>query len=68
MDDADAVFKRALAAGGTEIEPVKDQFFGDRSGTLSDPFEHKWHILIHIEDVSFADLQKRSDAMFAAQK
>jgi PhnB protein len=68
VNDADAVFARALTAGATVIEPMKDQFYGDRSGTLSDPFGHKWHILTHIEDVSFAEMQKRSDAMFASHK
>ncbi len=67
VDDADAVFKRALAAGATVIEPMKDQFYGDRSGTLNDPYGHKWHILTHIEDVSFSEMQKRTDAMFAAK-
>ena len=64
--DVDAVFQRALDAGSTVIEPVKDQLWGDRSGTLHDPFGHKWHILTHIEKVSFAEMQKRFDAMFAA--
>jgi PhnB protein len=68
VDEADTVFNRALAAGATVIEPMKDQFYGDRSGSLSDPFGHKWHILTHIEDVSFAEMQKRCDAMFAAQQ
>lgn len=68
VDDADAVFARALAAGATVIEPMKDQFYGDRSGSLSDPFGHKWHVLTHIEDVSFEEMQKRFDAMIAAQK
>jgi PhnB protein len=68
VDDADAVFACAVSAGATVIEPMKDQFYGDRSGTLSDPFGHKWHVLTHIEDVSFAEMQKRSDAMFAAHK
>ncbi|MDD5036770.1 MAG: VOC family protein [Methylococcaceae bacterium] len=65
--DVDAVFQRALDAGATMIEPVKDQFYGDRSGTLSDPFGHKWHILTHIEDVTFDIMQQRCDAMFADQ-
>jgi PhnB protein len=68
VNDVDAVFRRALDAGATEIESVKDQFYGDRSGTLTDPFGHKWHILTHIEDVTFPEMQKRCDAMFAAQK
>ncbi len=66
--DVDATFERVLAAGATVIEPVKDQFYGDRSGTLLDPFGHKWHILTHIEDVSFDEMQRRCDAMFSAQQ
>jgi len=57
-----------FSAGSVVVEQVKDQFYGDRSGTLTDPFGHKWHILTHIEDVSFPEMQKRCDAMFAAQK
>lgn len=67
VNDVDAVFQKALDAGAAVIEPVKDQFYGDRSGTLTDPYGHKWHILTHIEDVSFAEMQKRSDALFAAK-
>jgi PhnB protein len=64
VDDVDAVFRRALDAGAKEVEAVKDQFYGDRSGTLTDPFGHKWHILTHFEDVGFSEMQKRTDAMF----
>lgn len=63
--DVDATYQRALDAGATVIEPVKDQFYGDRAGSLQDPFGHKWHILTHIEDVPFDEMQKRCDAMFA---
>jgi PhnB protein len=68
VSDVDAVFQRALDAGAAVVEPVKDQFYGDRGGTLTDPFGHKWHILTHIEDVSFPEMQKRCDAMFVAQR
>jgi PhnB protein len=44
---------------------VKDQFYGDRSGTVEDPFGHCWNITTHIEDVSFEEMQKRSDELFA---
>ena len=66
--DVDATYQRALDAGATVIEPVKDQFHGDRSGSLLDPFGHKWHVMTHIEDLSFDEMQKRCDAMFAAKK
>lgn len=52
VTDCDAVFKRALAAGATEQRPMQDQFYGDRSGTLVDPFGHVWHIATHVRDVS----------------
>jgi len=50
-DDVDSVFRKALAAGGTETMPVTDHFWGDRMGTLTDPFGHKWSIATHVEDV-----------------
>lgn len=65
VDDADDVFKRALDAGATEIEPMKDQLYGDRSGLLADPFGHKWYVMTHIEDIPLPEIQKRFDAMFA---
>ena len=63
--DVDTVYKNALDAGGkTEGDmSVKDQFYGDRSGNLIDPFGHKWVISTHIEDISYEELQKRSDEM-----
>ncbi|MES2132874.1 MAG: VOC family protein [Bacteroidota bacterium] len=65
VEDVDTVYKNALAAGGkTEgTMDVKDQFYGDRSGNLIDPFGHKWVISTHMEDVSWEELQKRSDEM-----
>ena len=67
VEDVDVVFAQALAAGATvtgEME-VKDQFYGDRSGSLTDPFGHKWTIMTHKEDVSFEEMQERANAMFA---
>ncbi len=69
VEDVDAVYKAAIQAGGqidNGMEP-KDQFYGDRSGNLLDPFGHKWTIATHIEDVSFEEMQKRSDRMFTEQ-
>lgn len=63
VEDVDAVFARALAEGATATIDVKDQFYGDRTGSLTDPFGHNWSIMTHKEDVSFAEMQKRSDAM-----
>ena len=64
-DSVDTVYKNALAAGAkTEGDMgVKDQFYGDRSGNLIDPFGHKWIISTHKEDVSWEELQRRSDEM-----
>ena len=46
----------------------KDQFYGDRAGSLIDPFGHKWSIMTHIEDVSFEEMQQRMDVLFRANK
>jgi len=66
VPDVDAAFKKAIAAGGKEMRPVKDQFYGDRSGTLKDPFGFEWTIATHIEDVSEAEAQRRMQAEFAS--
>ena len=59
VEDSDAVFARAIAAGASEERPVQDQFYGDRSGTLVDPFGHRWTISTHIEDVPEDEIQRR---------
>jgi PhnB protein len=56
--DADALAKRAVAAGAKLVREVADQFYGDRLGTLEDPFGHVWHLATHVRDVSMADLRK----------
>jgi len=63
VPDVDRQFKQAVSAGGTEVRPVSNQFYGDRAGTLKDPFGHNWHIHTHIEDVSPAELNRRMAAM-----
>lgn len=68
VEDVDAVFKKAISEGAKvdkDMEP-KDQFYGDRSGSLIDPFGHRWIIATHIEDVSYEEMQKRSDKLFAS--
>jgi len=65
FEDADAVTARAISAGAKVLRPVQDQFYGDRSGTIADPFGHKWTIGTHKEDVSPEDIQKRAAAMFS---
>src|SRR6266700_7598932 len=61
--DVDAQFARAVAAGGEVKHPLKDQFYGDRSGTITDPFGHIWTIATHVEDVSAEEMQRRMAAM-----
>ena len=63
VDEVDATFARAVAAGATSRRPVVDQFYGDRSGTLVDPFGHVWTIATHKEDVSAEEAQRRMKAL-----
>jgi PhnB protein len=67
VEDVDTRFKQALAAGAKEERPVKDQFYGDRSGTLVDPFGHKWTIATHKEDVSPEEMIKRGQEFMKKQ-
>jgi len=63
VDDVDSAFPKAIAAGGKETKPLMTQFYGDRSGTLEDPFGHVWTLATHVEDVSPEDMEKRMAAM-----
>ena len=65
VDDVDAFFKRALAVGAHELKPIANQFYGDRSGQLQDPFGHLWWVATHREDVEPDEMQKRVRALFA---
>jgi PhnB protein len=58
----DKVAHQAVAAGAKEIRPVKDQFYGDRSGTFQDPFGHVWNISTHKEDLTMEEVGKRAAA------
>jgi PhnB protein len=60
VSDVDAQFPRAIAAGGKVERPLKDQFYGDRSGTLVDPFGHKWTVGTHKEDLSPEEIGRRA--------
>jgi PhnB protein len=62
--DVDAVAKKAVDAGSEILFPVEDQFYGDRSGRLKDPFGHVWMIATHQEDVSPDEIEKRAAALF----
>ena len=59
VEDVDARFAQAVAAGATVKRPVEDQFYGDRTGTLVDPFGHVWSLGTHKEDVSMEEMQRR---------
>lgn len=57
VPNVDQVFDQAITAGAAQLRPVVDQFYGDRSGMLTDPFGHVWCIATHIKDVSAADIE-----------
>ena len=59
VNDVDAVVAQAKAAGATEIEHVSDKFYGDRLGTLKDPFGHRWMVATHIEDLTPEEIERR---------
>ncbi len=63
VEDVDATVKTALAAGAKLIRPVEDKFYGDRSGTIEDPFGHHWHVSTHKEDVPAEEMERRAAAM-----
>ena len=67
VKDVDAAFQKAVDAGGTVVMPVADMFYGDRVGQVMDPFGYKWMIGTHIKDVSYEEMQKLSDQMFATK-
>jgi PhnB protein len=67
VDNVDAIFGRAVAAGAKEIQPITNQFYGDRSGTLADPFGHVWTIATHVEDVPPEEMARRA-AEYTAKK
>jgi PhnB protein len=62
VDDVDLTYPQAIAAGGTEIRPLQDQFYGDRSATLKDPFGHVWTVSTHIADYTDEELRERAAA------
>lgn len=67
LKDVDDKFVQAVNAGAKVIKPVQNQFYGDRSGTLEDPFGHRWFISTHVEDVSPEEITRRAEAMFKEQ-
>jgi PhnB protein len=61
VENVDTQFEKAVAAGATVMRPLQNQFYGDRSGTVTDPFGHVWTLGTHIEDLSIEELQRRSE-------
>jgi len=66
VPDVDTVYQQAIDAGATEVKPLQDQFYGDRSGTLTDPFGHVWTIATHKEDVTMEEMNRRMAAAHGA--
>lgn len=64
VEDADASFAKAVAAGATGERPVETHFYGDRSGMFIDPFGHRWNVSTHVEDVTPDEMARRSAEMF----
>ena len=68
VEDVDTSFRKALEAGAKEQRPVENQFWGDRMGTLTDPFGHQWSLATHVEDVSESEMQTRMEQFSSKQK
>lgn len=65
VEDVDAVYQQAVAAGATAVQPVADKFYGDRSGCLKDPFGYDWMVMTHKEDVSSEEMDRRLKEFYA---
>jgi len=63
VENVDAVMQKAVENGAKPLHPIKNQFYGDRSGSLLDPFGHMWSVATHVEDVSSEEMKKRMSAM-----
>jgi PhnB protein len=68
LEEVDSVFERATKAGAKVLRPVANQFYGDRSGTLEDPFGHIWTIATHVEDVPPEELRRRAEAAMRSMR
>ena len=68
VEDVDSSFKKALDAGAREQRPVENQFWGDRMGTLTDPFGHQWSLATHVEDISESEMQVRMEQFSSKAK
>ena len=67
VEDVDTIFNQAVSAGATVKEALQDKFYGDRIGTVIDPFGHMWHLSTHKEDVSMAEMERRAKAAGGGQ-
>lgn len=67
VEDVDAVVARAVAHGARVTRPVQDQFYGDRSGTIVDPFGHTWNVATHIEDLTEEEIGRRAAQALGGQ-
>lgn len=65
VKDCDATYQQALGAGASTLRPLQDQFYGDRSGQVLDPYGHQWTIATHLEDVTPREMQRRMEAGLA---
>jgi PhnB protein len=68
LEDVDTAFQRAIDAGATQAKALEDQLWGDRMGTLTDPFGHAWSLATHVEDVSEEEIARRFEEFLAKQK
>jgi uncharacterized glyoxalase superfamily protein PhnB len=68
VPNVDAVYRQAVAAGATEVMPLGDMFWGDRCGTLKDPFGYGWTIATHTRDLTQEEIQEGAESFFAAAK
>ncbi|MEV4194794.1 VOC family protein [Streptomyces toxytricini] len=60
VEDVDAVFAAAIARGARELRPVRDEFYGDRTGQIEDPYGHRWSLASHVEDVPEEEMERRA--------
>ncbi len=65
VKDVDATVEKAVSAGAKLLRPVENMFYGDRSGSIEDPFGHRWYVSTHIEDVTMAKMKKRAAELFS---
>ena len=64
VKDVDALFAQAIKAGAKAVRPVQDQFYGDRTGTLEDPYGHVWFLATHKEDLTPDEIHRRAEEMY----